>query len=230
MPDVALYDYEEATDFRPFFDMVIGILFVLLILVAAQIYFQQVQSQGGAAKRNAALRQAEIASFLGVLAERLRSEGIQAVADTEGSAVLLPLRDIMTVDGAGLPQVEGVRAGPLGATLLGLTACVTEPRSPDLSCSGFGRLHLDVLGIDVRVGALPVATALPRDRFEAVAGALLSASLLRGAPGLIGASNEAGGRVLEFSHGLAGAAAAGGAQDGAIGGLGGDVVLDFTFR
>ena len=143
--------------------------------------------------------------------------------------MLLPLRDVAMLGSAGLPEVDDARTGRLGATLLGLAACVTEPRNPDAGCAGFGHLHLDALGIGVRLGALPASAALPPDRFGALAGTELSASLLRGAPGLIGASNDAGARVVEFSDGLEGPPAAGGTQDGTLGALGGDVVLDFTF-
>ena len=221
---------DDATDFRPFFDMVIGILFVLLILVAAQIYFQQAQDQTAVtdtARREAALRRAEIAAFLGTLAERLRVAGLAAIADPEAGAVVLPLGAVVGIDGAGLPLVEAAPAAALGTTLAGLTACVTRPRSAASDCAGYDRLHLDALGIELRTGTLPPAAALPRDRFGDLAGALLSASLLRGAPGLIGASTDVGGRVVTFGGRLAAEGPAGSGPAGS--GPDGDLTLAFTF-
>ena len=223
-----LSDHDDAADFRPFFDMVIGILFVLLILVAAQIYFQQVQDKGATtdvAKREAALRRAEIATFLGRLAERLRADGIAASPDIEAGAVTLPLGDVAGLDAEGLPEILRVKAGALGTTLSEMTACVTEPRRTDPACADVGRLHLDALGIDLRMGTAPPGAALPRDRFGDLAGTLLSAALLRGAPALIGASNGSGGRVVRFQTALANPAA--GARQATPDG---DVSLDFTFQ
>lgn len=36
---------DEPVDFKPFFDMVVGLLFLLLILVSAQLFFSQWQVQ-----------------------------------------------------------------------------------------------------------------------------------------------------------------------------------------
>ena len=35
----------DGVDFKPFFDMVVGVLFILLILIAAQLFFSQFQDQ-----------------------------------------------------------------------------------------------------------------------------------------------------------------------------------------
>lgn len=217
---------DDGTDFRPFFDMVIGILFVLLILVAAQIYFQQAQDEtavNDAAKREAMVRRADIAAFLDAFAGRLRAEGLNATADAEAGAVLLPLRQVVSVGGAGLPSVAVDAQEKLGAPLSAYTACVTQPRSAAVACSNFVRLALDLLTVRVRVGELPSGVLLPRNRFGDLAEALLAAVLLGGEPALIGASNEAGGRVVTF-----GTAAASPGISGSE--VGGDLVLDFQFQ
>lgn len=228
MRDSHLLDREEDADFRPFFDMVIGILFVLLILVAALIFFQQVQDNSAtseAAKQESAIRRAEIATFLGALAERLRGDGIEATVDLAGGAVLLPLRDVVSVEAGGLPGVRAEATARLGAALTGLVSCVSQPRTAGAACAAFDRLHLDALDVRVLTGALPGVAVLPRDRFGRLASALLSAALLRNEAGLLGASDDAGQRVIAFDDALAGSAPAATSD-----GVGGDVVLGFAFR
>jgi len=228
MRDADLLDREEDADFRPFFDMVIGILFVLLILVAALIFFQQVQDNtvtSEAARQESAIRRAEIAAFLGTLADRLRGEGLDATVDLAGSAVLLPLHQVVAVERQGLPGVEAEATARLGRTLTGLVSCVSQPRNAGAACAAYDRLHLDALDVRVSTGALPPGTALPRDRFGRLASALLSAALLRNETGLLQASDEAGQRVMAFDDALAGSSPAA-APDGP----GGDVVLSFAFR
>ena len=228
MRDTSLSDREEDADFRPFFDMVIGILFVLLILVAALIFFQQVQNDAvtsAAAKQETAIRRAEIAGFLNALAERLRGDGMAATADLAGNAVVLPLTDVVAAESRGLPGVKDEAVARLGATLTELVSCVSQPRRADAACAAFDRLHLDALDVRVLTGSLPAAVGLPRDRFGRLASALLSASLLRNSTGLLQASDDAGQRVIAFDDALAGLPPAGGPD-----GVGGDVVLGFTFR
>lgn len=217
---------EDATDFRPFFDMVIGILFVLLILVAAQVYFAQAQDEttaSEAVKREAALRRADIAAFLGTLADRLRAGGLDATVDAGSGAVLVPLGQVLTIDARGLPSVGPAPAARLGAVLSGMAACVTDPRSAAQPCPTYARLSLDALAVTARVGALPPGAALARARFGDLGSALLSAAVLSDEPSLIGASNPAGGRVVTFGSALAGAGAP-------LAGVGGDLALDFTFE
>lgn len=211
----------DETDFRPFFDMVIGILFVLLILVAAQIYFQQAQGQGvadEAARREAALRRAAISTFLSSMAERLRAAGLAADTDPEAGSVVLRSSDVVSLDATGRPDIVTAPAAALGSALATLTACVTQPRSAVPACAGFEQLHLEALAIRLRTGALPPTADLPRDRSGDLAVALLSAALLRGTPGLIEASTDDGGRVVTFGGSLAPA------------GSPGDVTLAFDFR
>ncbi|WP_237477128.1 hypothetical protein [Lichenibacterium dinghuense] len=223
---------DDEIDFRPFFDMVVGVLFVLLILVAAQVYFQQVSDQSvasEAAKRDAARRRADIAAFLDALAGRLRAGGLAAAADAAHGAVLLPLQDVLAADASGLPAVEGTAVGRLGAALADATACVTAPRSDDPGCSAFARLDLDALDVGVRLEAAPPGAPLAPDRYGELGASVLSARLLGEHPSLIGASNAAGGRVIRFVTAPAASPQAGAAA-GAAPGLRGDLVLDFTFR
>ncbi len=217
---------EDATDFRPFFDMVIGILFVLLILVAAQVYFAQAQDETAAseaAKHEAALRRADIAAFLGALADRLLAGGLDATVDAGSGAVLVPLSQVLVVDARGLPSVGPAPAARLGTVLSGMATCVTSPRSATPPCPAYARLSLDSLAVTTRVGALPPSAALARGRFGDLGSALLSAAVLGGEPGLIAASNPAGGRVVTFGTALAGAGSP-------AAGVGGDLALDFTFE
>ncbi len=219
---------EDGTDFRPFFDMVIGILFVLLILVAAQIYFEQEQVDtvsSDATKREAALRHADITTFLNALAARLLAAGLTPTVDPENGAILLPLQEVMSVDAGGLPAVQEVPAGRLGTVVAGMISCVTVPRSTDSACPPFGRLGLDRLAVTVRVGTLPPQAALPTDRFGDLGSAMLSAKLMNGAPELVAASSAAGGRVVSFDT-----ASTGISPLAPEAGVSGDVVLDFTFQ
>src|SRR3954452_2308857 len=85
----------DGIDFKPFFDMVVGVLFVLLILISAQMFFSQWGAAHDPAKQDAeaAARawEQEQRLFLKDLAERLRAEGFDVSVDDVDRSIAVPL-------------------------------------------------------------------------------------------------------------------------------------------
>src|SRR5665213_2788398 len=95
----------DGIDFKPFFDMVVGVLFVLLILIGALLFFQSAQSDVTAkqAQSEAQARQraeeertrqewrTERAALLSFLADHLREHGVEASVDLANASIAIPL-------------------------------------------------------------------------------------------------------------------------------------------
>src|SRR5260370_3488 len=75
----------DGSDFKPFFDMIVGVLFILLILISAQMFFAQHSVEDSAvdddAKKVALERNKQIKSFLEDVAERLQKNGFDVDVD-----------------------------------------------------------------------------------------------------------------------------------------------------
>ncbi len=93
---------DDAIDFKPFFDMVVGVLFILLILVSAQLFFSQWQNAASPAEtaaREAEAKRlradADVAAFIDELVEALRAAGFSPAVDRLGRSVSIPASQVM---------------------------------------------------------------------------------------------------------------------------------------
>ena len=70
----------DGVDFKPFFDMVVGVLFILLILIAAQLFFSQFQDQSENAAQENIEREwrEEVSGFFDRFQRGLGERGIAA--------------------------------------------------------------------------------------------------------------------------------------------------------
>lgn len=196
----------DGIDFRPFFDMVVGILFVLLILVAALIFFQRAEDGMSGASPEAESRRwrLERDQFLDRLAGTLTAKGLPASADTAAGTVLVRLDRVIRLDGPGLPGLREPAAATLADALSSAVGCVSIPRTSGPDCADEDLLALGSLSVQVRLGAIPRDMGLPRDRAARFITATLSNFLYQQASSLLRASDRAGAPAVGFDDGTVG--------------------------
>lgn len=190
---------EDDIDFKPFFDMVVGILFILLILISAQIFFAQHVGDDASqeAERRAIERERQTTAFLEDLTARLRAAGLDARLDRQRRAVSMPLGRIVTVAGNGIPQFADAPLAAIGGILaerLGCLVPVARTTCPDVDL-----LNLGAAEAELRLTGMPERTPVPQDRYAQFATTLLSAALLRTRPELLALTSSAGTPALRFS-------------------------------
>jgi hypothetical protein len=193
----------ETVDFKPFFDMVVGILFILLILISAQLFFAQHANEEDTAsqeaQRLALERERQTTAFLEDIASRLRSKDVPARVDRYRRAVVLPLAKLMSLGSEGVPQFANASLGALGVVLSERLPCVvTIPRRTG-DCPDSDLLHLGQVDAELRLQRAPENTSLQQDRFAQLATTLFSAALLSRQPELLGLTNRAGTPIVRFS-------------------------------
>lgn len=195
----------DGIDFRPFFDMVVGILFILLILIGALLFFQQSAQDENAARgaeHNAQVLDAQITRFLELLGSDLRQRGFGAGVDLANRSVSLPLAVLAKVGPGGLPELSEERAKSLGQALAGDLQClVSVPQHPE-TCGAFDRLRLNGASLQVQTGNLPEGAALPQDQFARLLRSEFAANLFRATPALLSLVNSAGAPILEAAGSL----------------------------
>jgi hypothetical protein len=86
----------DTIDFKPFFDMVVGILFILLILIAAQLFFTRFETDSpeAQAQQKRATRLIEQELFLNSVADTLKKSGFVPTVDRVGNRVSIPLSSV----------------------------------------------------------------------------------------------------------------------------------------
>lgn len=223
---------EQDIDFKPFFDMVVGVLFVLLILVAAQLFFTQWAATPSTATqpdRAQKLRldwEREASTFVEHLANRLRSRGFDVKLDIVDRSMSLPLGEIAQSEPGGSPRVDAAGIGAIGEILSERLRCLpgqSGPRAAD--CPPLTILRLGQMRAEVRLQGAP-EQALAPDRYARLLAALIQADLLRGAPRLLDATGSGGGPALRMESTLLSVPSAS-APNGA---LPGDFALRFAFE
>ena len=220
-------DELEGVDFRPFFDMIVGILFVLLILIGALIFFQQSQAQTDAtmqSRQDELRRRRQADEFLDGIAIALASRGIPAQADYAAGAVLVPLSAVAEADAPGFvpfPREEALAA--LGAAMIGPVGCVSFPRRPSPACPEPDLLDLVSMQVETRMGHLPAGAAITQGEASRLTGALVASGLLNRSLPLLRATEAEGGRLLSFGSGLSTA------DPSATAPLAGEIAIGFTF-
>jgi hypothetical protein len=219
-------ELDDVIDFKPFFDMIVGILFVLLILVAAQMFFTQ-WGEAGRPQQQARLEwQREITAFLDDVAQRLRGRGLSVSIDQVDRTIATPLGELVTPGPEQLPRPAPGRVGSLGQALVESLSCLTGGAAP-ADCPAFRLLHLGQLRTETRVASPSPIAVLSPDRYASLVSTLLNAALLEGAPSLLAISGSAGGPALQPGSSVVPAATAEGIS--VPGNLAGDFALRFVF-
>ena len=218
-----LTDDLEGGDFKPFFDMAMGVLFIFLILIGSLLFFQTADKMTGAvgAQDSARERAMQITAYLRGLADDLRARGLTAEIDLANAAIVLPLGQIATVGGDGLPKLQPLAAKDLGEVLARDLACVAPGGDRSGECAAFPRLRLDRAGGDVRIGE--VAASLAPDRFGYLLADELSSAMAEASPGLLSLSAGDGSMLWKVES------AVGTGNSAGPGTVGGDFSIAFRF-
>ncbi|GGC69825.1 hypothetical protein [Chelatococcus reniformis] len=219
----------EKVDYKPFLDLFVGVLFVFLILISAQMFFirhgDEADRQPDAAVLAERTWRAQVKGFLEHVAGRMRTAAQTVQVDAANASLVVPLDAVVRADAGGQPLVDDTRAAAIAAALAEGLACLrgaTKP-SPPTACPDTTLLKLDRLSPQIRLSGMPSAAALAPDRFGRLLTALLTAALLRHAPQLLAAEGAPGLPAFRSDeHALVAAR-----PDGD--GLAGDLALSFLF-
>lgn len=193
-------DSDDGIDFKPFFDMIVGVLFVLLILVAAQMFFSQWEGKALSARERATQARLEwareINSLLEFTAQRLRAAGLAAIVDRGDVAVVVELDGTLAVAAERGPTIDQTRAGALAQAVAETLGCLLRQSRP-LECPDLKRLRLGQLRIETRLSVAAPIGSLPADRYANLASHLLHAAMLQEVPQLLALTGSAGGPALQ---------------------------------
>jgi hypothetical protein len=185
------YATRDEFDFKPFFDLIVGMLFILLIMISAQLFFTQWDrpSSDIESRRTAELREAETAQILGRMAERLEQAGYPSTVnrDARNISVSLPLLD------GTLPIVLPAAATTLGKAAHTILGCAVAHGKPPGECPAYGYVVLTGIGL-----GLSLPSHVPGTDDLSRAGALaLAADLVRQTPALLLMKTSDGRSVFE---------------------------------
>jgi hypothetical protein len=211
----------ENGDFKPFFDMAVGVLFIFLILIGSLLFFQTADRVATSTPDSARERQTQLAAYLKWLAGDLRSRGFTADVDRANAAIVVPLGQLAGVGGDGLPRLEPQAARSLGEVLTRDLACVAPAGDRSGACAAFPLVRLDRAGGEVRIGEAATAALAP-DRFAYLLADQLSAAMAEASPGLLRLSAADGGILWRVKSAI-------GAGKAGPGTLGGDFTIGFQF-
>jgi len=189
----------EGGDFKPFFDMAVGILFVLLILIGSLLFFQTAardQPTADEKQQRTAEWRKELAAFLALLADDLRARGLDAAIDADRTALVLPLDAIAALDRDGFPQILPRQTSDLGQVLAADLACVGNAADRTGRCAPFRLLNLTGATAELRIGAVS-APGLPPERLGSLLDSEFAATLFRSVPDLLRLSGSDSGTLLK---------------------------------
>lgn len=225
MPSVR--DDLDDIDFKPFFDVMVGVLFVLLILVATLLFFQTAQQEAESqqsSRQNFVARQIELKTFLELVARDLSDRHIDARVDLPNGAVIVPLDAVARLGADGLPEIVEGQGEAVSAVLARDLSCVASSSQRSASCPQFRLLRLDHATALVRIGTLAPRAKLPMERFAHLLASQLEAALFRKTPNLLALSNTSG-RSLFVTSSAVGNPSASTDKD-----FGGDLEIGFVFE
>jgi hypothetical protein len=192
----------DGSDFKPFFDMIVGVLFILLILISAQMFFAQHSVEQSAvdddAKKVALERNKQIKSFLEDVAERLRKNGFDVDVDLIRRHLVLRLDQFSKPPVGGIPKFSDERVEVLGQILSDRLGCVFVSSLTPADCMDWKKLQLGEVQVEVQTGTLPAETVLSPERFTQLATTLFSAALLGNRPALLSLTGAAGTPLFRF--------------------------------
>lgn len=177
---------EQDVDFKPFFDMVIGILFILLILVATQLFFTRWQDNPPRPNEDERLRALfleERAAFWADLERELAGKLPGLTIDRDRQTLGVPLSLLVEIDGPRLASRTGGIA-VLAEALARQLGCLPQQRPPadGRSCRPYKLLALQAVKGRVLAGPVEgMAAGTPAQG----AAAALAASLIAAAPDLL---------------------------------------------
>jgi hypothetical protein len=193
---MALDTESDGSDFKPFFDMIVGVLFILIILISAQMFFAQSSMEDADAAKLE--RNKQIRSFLEDVADRLRMNGFEPGIDLVRRRLTLSLDQLSSSPMAGIPTFSDRRVEAVGRILSNRLGCIfTGPAQPS-DCMDWNLIRLGEVQVELQAGAPPQESPLSPDRFSQLATTLFSAKLLSSRPDLLSLTGAGGTPLLHF--------------------------------
>ena len=188
----------EVIDFKPFFDMIVGILFILLIFIAAQLFFTKWDdpiAEIEARERTRQLSyqwQQQSTDLLQDIAARLQRGGLSAEFNATAQSVTMPLSELVSVSDRGASELDR-RNELVGRILADRLRCVPgQVGVASSDCPSLPLLRLAGIQGEVRVADAPAGVSLTPERYAYFISSLLGAELLRGSPELASLTGSGG--------------------------------------
>jgi hypothetical protein len=186
----------DLSDFKPFFDMIVGVLFILIVLISAQMFFAQhsmEDADAGKLQRNKQIR-----SFLEDVANRLRKNGFEPRLDLVRRRLVLSLDQLSLSPMAGIPTFSDQRVEAVGRVLSNRLGCIFTGLPERSDCMDWDVIRLGEVQVELRAGATPPESPLSPDRFSQLATTLFSAKLLGSQPDLLSLTGAGGTPLFHF--------------------------------
>lgn len=190
----------DDSDFKPFFDMIIGVLFILLILISAQMFFASAPERSSALDEKNKLslkRDIQRKFFLEDFRDRLRAGGFQVELDLPARTLILDLAQFSSTSVGGVPQFSENRTKSFSREMSDRLACVFAVQS--VGCVDTNLVQLGQVKVDVG-GALPSSDSnLSRERFAELQSTLFTAAILSHQANLLALTGSGGMQLVQFS-------------------------------
>lgn len=187
---------DDSIDFKPFFDMVVGVLFILLILISAQMFFSQwptaptpaeVAAREAEARRVRAEQDAGV--FLNDLAERLRRAGFSPSVDRLSRSISVPTDELVRAGAPAQPRPDPAALARFAPAVLAALRCIAAA-DPAEGCPGDTSVRLSRMDAHAQLAA-PTPGATPPAALR-LAGLELAAGLFAAAPDLLALGSPQG--------------------------------------
>jgi hypothetical protein len=186
----------DLSDFKPFFDMIVGVLFILIVLISAQMFFAQHSMEDADAGK--LQRSKQIRSFLEDVANRLRKNGLEPRLDLARRRLVLSLDQLSLSPMAGIPTFSDQRVEAVGRVLSNRLGCIFTGLAERSDCMDWDVIRLGEVQVELQAGATPPESPLSPDRFSQLATTLFSAKLLGSQPDLLSLTGAGGTPLFHF--------------------------------
>jgi len=222
-------------DFKPFLDMAIGILFILLILIASQMFFQRAASEQDTPPQDARQQrlawEKEALLLVQRVATRLDAAGLQSGADLAARSVSLPLSRLIDTTDQGHAnqrlQANATAAAAIAEAVDDELSCLITPVG---ACPSYQFLKLGSFKLTYLVTQSPAfSPALPIGAYARLVSSSLSHAIAQHRPNLFGLANAASRPAWEGDSIQVQPEPVGASGEVVVAGLRGRLNIGFTF-
>ena len=194
----------DEQDFKPFFDLIVGVLFILLILISAQMFFAQSPNDDVKDSKQIELeRRKQIAAFMGDVAAKLKDNGFDPQIDVEHKMVTLPMEPLRSRSTSNMPRFDEAKIVALTRSLLSPLSCASGKVPTATTCPNWNLIHLGEAVVEAGVSNAPSESGLSRERYAQLEAAVLAAAVFSKSPDLLGLTGSGGGPLVRIIGGSA---------------------------
>src|SRR6188508_2360583 len=151
----------DGSDYKPFFDMIVGVLFILLILISAQMFFAQHDNATISDANQISLeRKKQISAFLEDIAGQLRANGFYPDIDFVRRRITLGLGQVSAPAIGAVPVFADRRVEAVGRVLSDRLGCLFSGPPFPVNCRDMKLIKLGEVQVELRTGAMPPESTL----------------------------------------------------------------------